>query len=63
MKAEDLLKEISQDNGEYAGIKREDIDYSLRREENVNKYLSGVGEVSKIINSGLEEIKSKNVTK
>jgi hypothetical protein len=63
MKAEDLLKEISQDNGEYAGIKREDIDYSSRREENTDKYLSEVGEVSKFINSGLDEIKAKNVRK
>jgi hypothetical protein len=63
MKAEDLLKTIEKDNGEYAGVKREDTDYSSKREEVADKYLNEVGEVSKQINVGLSEIKSKGISK
>ena len=63
MKAEDLLKTIEKDNGEYAGVKREDIDYSSKREENMTRYLNEVGEVSKSINEGLSEIKSNRISK
>ena len=63
MKAEDLLKTIEKDNGEYAGVKREDVDYSLKRNEAMENYLKEVGPVSKSINEGLKEIKSKGVSK
>ena len=63
MKAEDLLKTIEKDNGEYAGVKREGTDYSSKREEVADKYLNEVGEVSKQINVGLSEIKSKGISK
>lgn len=63
MKAEDLLKTIEQDNGEYAGVKRDEVDYSSKREEVANNYLNEVGEVSKHINDGLTEIRSKSISK
>lgn len=63
MKAEDLLKEVEKDNGEYAGVKREEIDYASKREENINNYLNEVGPVSKYITDGLEEIKAKGISK
>lgn len=63
MKAEDLLKEVEKDNGEYAGVKREEIDYASKREENINNYLNEVGPVSRYINDGLKEIKSKGISK
>ena len=60
MKAEVLFEKIKEDNGEYAGIKREEVDYASKREEIINNYLNGVGEISKQINNGLSEIESKN---
>ena len=63
MKAEDLLKVVEKDSGEYAGVKREDIDYSLKRNQAMENYLKEVGPVSKSINDGLKEIKSKGVSK
>ena len=63
MKAEDLLKEVEKDNGEYAGVKREEVDYASKREENYDNYLKEVGTVSKCITDGLREIKSKEVSK
>lgn len=60
MKAEVLFEKIKEDNGEYAGIKREEVDYASKREEMINNYLNGVGEISKQINNGLSEIKSRN---
>ena len=65
MKAEDLLKVVEKDSGEYAGVKREDVDYSLKRNQAMENYLKEVGPVSKSINAGLKEInalKIKNYT-
>ncbi len=63
MKAEDLLKVVEKESGEYAGVKREDVDYSLKRNQAMESYLKEVGPVSKSINEGLKEIKSKGISK
>ena len=63
MKAEDLLKVVEKDSPKYAGVKREDVDYVTKRNEVMEKYLNKVGPVSKSINAGLKEIKSKGIYK
>ena len=63
MKAEDLLKVVEKESEEYAGVKREDVDYASKRNEAMEKYLKEVGPVSKSINDGLKEIRSKGISK
>ena len=56
MKAEELLKVVEDDTRVYDGIRRENIDYDLKREKTSSSYLGEVGVLSQNINDELRQI-------
>jgi len=56
MKAEELLQVVEDDTREYDRIRRENIDYDLKRENTSSSYLGEVGVLSQNINDGLRQI-------
>ena len=56
MKAEELLHIVEDDASKYDSIKREKVDYDLKRNENISNYLAGVGSLSQKINDELGQI-------